>query len=163
RTVSLALGKAEQLRDQAAALPVATSREAEAALVVWRQAEDTLAQADAALATGAADDALRQRAAAEGAQGGAGRQQTEPTRARSVREEALVRGLDEARMARVRSIGGDFDYAGAAARYRAAFAAYGLEVQPGGTAELARRLRAEEPAVYEALLVALDDWIYAVG
>ena len=51
-----------------------------------------------------------------------------------------------------------FDYAGAATKYAAAFAAYGLEVTPGRTEELARRIRAEQPAIREALIVALEDW-----
>jgi hypothetical protein len=51
-----------------------------------------------------------------------------------------------------------FDYAGASTKYATAFAAYGLEVKPGQTEELARLIRAEQPAIREALIVALEDW-----
>ena len=69
-----------------------------------------------------------------------------------------MRDLDDARMTRSIWIETHFDYAGAATKYAAAFAAYGLEVKPGRTEELARRIRAEQPAIREALIVALDDW-----
>ena len=55
------------------------------------------------------------------------------------------------------------DYAGTAAEYQAAFLAYELAVKPGHTVELAQRIRAEEPAFSEALLVALDYWAYAAS
>ena len=51
-----------------------------------------------------------------------------------------------------------FDHAGAVTKYAAACAAYGLEMTPGRTEELARRIRAEQPAIREALIVALDEW-----
>jgi len=51
-----------------------------------------------------------------------------------------------------------FDDGGRSA-VQAAFATYGLDVQPGRTAELARGFRAEEPTVREALLVALTTGI----
>jgi hypothetical protein len=37
-------------------------------------------------------------------------------------------------------------------------AAYGLEVGAGRTEELAQGIRAEQPAIREALIAALDDW-----
>ena len=46
----------------------------------------------------------------------------------------------------------------AAAKYAAAFAAYGLEVKTGQTEELAQRIRAAQSGIREALIVALDDW-----
>ncbi len=51
-----------------------------------------------------------------------------------------------------------FESVGAAPKYAAAFAAYGLEVTPGRIEELARRIRAEQPAICEALIVALEEW-----
>src|SRR5262249_19856849 len=77
-----------------------------------------------------------------------------------LRQERLLHALDEARQRRATILEGTFDYSGAAAQYQATFAGYGLAVEPGRTAELARRIRAQEAAVREALLLALDDWAY---
>jgi hypothetical protein len=46
----------------------------------------------------------------------------------------------------------------AAVEYKKAFAAYGLEIQAGQTEALAARIRDEEPALWDALIVGLDDW-----
>lgn len=56
-----------------------------------------------------------------------------------------------------------FDFAGAAKKYAAAFTAFGLEVTPEQIEELARRIRAEQPAYREALILALDDWRIAAA
>jgi eukaryotic-like serine/threonine-protein kinase len=161
RAVSVALARTEQLRDQAAAMPGATSAQADAALVVWQQAADTLAQGEAALSTGVADDGLRRRVAAMRAQVERGRQQTEQVRTRVRRKEKLFHDLDEARMASSVWVGNAFDHAGASAKYAAAFAAHDLAVTPGRMDELTRRIAATEPDVRDALLVALDDWASA--
>jgi serine/threonine protein kinase/tetratricopeptide (TPR) repeat protein len=158
RTVSVALVKAAQLAEHAQSMPGVKSTEAEAILVVWRQAEDALGQADAALTTGAGDDGLRERVANLRAQLANGRQQTEEARARALRKEKLFRDLDEARVARSARVDDHFDVAGSAARYAAAFAACGLEVAPDRKDELARRIAAEEPEVRDALIEALGDW-----
>src|SRR5205823_1646186 len=62
-TVHEALGRAEELGRQAEALPLRTSREAAAAVIVWQRAADQLAQAEAALRAGEADASLRRRVA----------------------------------------------------------------------------------------------------
>jgi len=98
--------------------------------VVWRQAEDTLAQAEAALTTGADDEGLRQRVAALQAHLETGRRQTERERAQALRKEKLLGDLDEARLAHSMWVDYQFDFAGSAAKYEAAFAAYGLDVIP---------------------------------
>src|SRR5262249_29532616 len=154
---------AEEWRDQAARMPGATSQQTKEALVVWRRAEDTLAQAQAALETGAADDALRQHVQDVRQQIEQGRQRCEQQQTQALRKEKLLRDLDEARMAKVAIVRDRFDYAGTAEKYADAFAAYGLEVQPGRTAELARRIRDEEPAIRDALIVALHDWSYSLA
>jgi serine/threonine protein kinase len=118
RAVNLALGRTDQLRDQAATMPTATSVQADAALVVWRRAEDTLAQAEAALSTGTADEDLRQRVGDMDAQVERGKQQTEQVRARIGRKEKLFRDLDEARLAASVWIENRFDDAGAAKNTR---------------------------------------------
>jgi tetratricopeptide (TPR) repeat protein/serine/threonine protein kinase len=161
RTVSVALAGAQQWASQAEGRPTATRQQAEAVLGVWGQAEAALAEAEAALRTGAAEEPLRQRALEVRRRLEQGRLQTEQRRALRLRQEKLLRALDEARQQRATPLEATFDYAGEAAQYQAAFAGYGLAVEPGRTAELARRIRAEEPAVREALLVALDDWAFA--
>ncbi len=80
--------------------------------------------------------------------------------AQAKRKTMLFRDLDHARMERTTAAEGNYNDAGAAAKYRQVFAAFGLDVQPGQTEELARRIHAEEPAVHNALLVGLDDWEY---
>src|SRR5262249_46295070 len=138
--------------------PTATSQEEAAVLALWGQAEAALAEAEAALHTGSADEPLRQRVADVRRHLELGRRQTEQRQTQALRKEKLLRDLDAARMRAVTWMGTAFDHAGAAAQYQAAFAAYDLEVRPGQTAARARQIRAEEPAVGNALLVALDNW-----
>jgi len=64
------------------------------------------------------------------------------------------RDLDDTRMAMATWDQTQFDYAGAAKQYAAAFARFGLNLQPGQPEAVAARIRAEEPAVREALLTA---------
>ncbi len=151
QTVNAALVQTDQWRKQAGEVPSATSQEADAVLALWRQAEASLAQAEAALKTGMADERLRQRVLDV-------QQQIEKQLAQARRTANLFHGLDDARMARQMSIRNNLDVSDSPAKYAAAFAAYGLEVTSGRTEELARRIRAEQPAIREALIVALEDW-----
>jgi tetratricopeptide (TPR) repeat protein len=153
RAVSVALARAEQLRDQAEHLPSGNSVEAAVALAGWHQAEDALGQAETALDTGTADEVLRQRVAGV-------RVQIKRDQARVRRKAELFRDLDEARMARLVPIDRGFDYSGSAKKYAAAFARHGLDVAAGSRDELARRIAAEEVDVHDALLLALDDWAW---
>ena len=152
QAVTVALAKAEQSANRAKLLPCTTSVEAKATLAEWRDAIAAVAEAEAALATGEGVEQLHERVVER-------RQQIETARMQSQRKEQLFRGLDDARMARATLKDPNNDSTGVAATYTAVFAAFGLEVQPGQTEVLARRIRAEEPAVREALLVGLDDWI----
>src|SRR5262249_15185369 len=147
------LGRAEDLCDQAAWMPGTTSQQTEAALVVWRQAEDALAQAQAAVDTGAADDALRQRVQDGRQQVEEGRLRCKQQRTQALRKEKLLRDLDEARMTEWTWVHGRLDYRGAVAKYAKAFAEYGLEVKRERPEALVRRIRAEEPTVRDALIV----------
>jgi predicted outer membrane repeat protein len=151
QTVNAALIQTEHWRKEAAQAPSATSPQADAVLALWGQAEAALAQAESALRTGTADDRLRQRVLDV-------RKQIGQQRAQARRTANLLRDLDDARLTRSMWIETHFDYAGAATKYAAAFAACGLEVKAGDTEELTRRIRAEQPAIREALIVALDDW-----
>ena len=151
RTVNAALVTMQKLGEQAGKMPRRTSEEAAAILVVWQQAEAALAPALAALNTGTADDRLRQQVLDMQHEG-------EQQRAQAQRKAKLLRDLDEARQSRSTVMEDHLDYAGAAAQYASTFAAYGLEVKAELTEELARRIRAEEPGIRDALIVALDDW-----
>jgi serine/threonine protein kinase/tetratricopeptide (TPR) repeat protein len=163
RTVSIALARAGQLAMQAQQMRNGTSEEASRVIMVWRRAEDALAQAEAALTTGIDDDVLRQQVAAMQVQLEKGKRQTGHVRARALRKEKLLRDLDEARLARSVWVDGDYKFRGSAEKYAAAFAAYDLEVTPERIDELARRIAAEEPEVRDALIMALGDWAMAAG
>jgi tetratricopeptide (TPR) repeat protein len=127
-------------------------------LALWGRADAALAEAEAALHTGAADAPLRQHVAEVRRRLEEGRRTAAQQQAQALRREKLLRDLDAARLQKATAKVYHFDRAGAAAKYRAAFAAYGMEVRAGDKVELARRIRAEEPAVRDALLVALHDW-----
>ncbi len=161
RTVSVALARADQWASQAEGQAPATSKEAAAVLAVWAQADGAVAKAEAALQTGVSAERLRQSVADVQRRLKRGRRHAELMQAQALRKEKLLRALDDARLQRAILSGDSFDYAAAAAHYEAAFTAYGLKVKPGRTAALARRIRAQERAVREALLVALNDWAWA--
>jgi serine/threonine protein kinase/Flp pilus assembly protein TadD len=162
-TVHEALGRAEELGRQAEALPQRTSREAAAAVIVWQRAADQLAQAEAALRAGEADTSLRRRVADLSEQFQKGWDQAEQRRVQAERREKLLRDLDDARMAKATWIETHHDFAGAAAKYGQAFASFGIDVRPGQADVLARQIAAEEPAVRDALIVALDDWAFCAA
>ena len=155
QAVSVALAKAEQSEAGAQRLPRLTSEQAKLALAEWRQAVSAIAEAEAALKTGAASEDLRARVAAV-------QQRIEQEWTQAVRWEKLLSEVDDARLTAATMSEGKFNYVGGAAKYREAFAAYGLEMRPGDTAEWARRLGAEEPAIREVLLAALADWAITV-
>ncbi len=154
KAVSVALAKAQQSEERAKRLPCSTSAEAKATLAEWREAEAALAAAEAALTSGAAADDLPERVATA-------RRRIEAGRTQAARKEKLFRDLDEARMALAGHVDNDFDYAGAAAKYAAAFADFGLDVTRRD--ECTRRIGAAEPEVRDALIVALDDWAYVAA
>jgi tetratricopeptide (TPR) repeat protein/serine/threonine protein kinase len=158
RTASVALARAEQWAGQAEGRRTATSQDEDAVLAVWGQADAALAEAMAALRTGVAEEPLQQRVEAVRQRLEQGRRQTEQRRTRALRQEKLLHDLDAARSRRLTLIDNTYDHAGGAAEYQAAFAAYGLEVKADRIAELARRIGGEEPAIRNALLVALEDW-----
>jgi len=151
KTVTAALVKAGLSADRAGRQRSSTSEEARAALVDWREAMAGVAEADAALSTGAATDGLRERLAdlRHLIRSGTDREQ---------RMEKLFRELDNARMASADWEQSSFNHAKSAAEYADALVGYGLEIKPWVTEQLAGHIRAEDPAIRAALLVALDDW-----
>jgi serine/threonine protein kinase/tetratricopeptide (TPR) repeat protein len=166
--VNVGLAEAGLLRDRAGEKVILTARDADAVVAMWLQAEATLAQAEAALRAGAADDRLQERVLNLNKQLEQGLRAAEGRRGLMQRQETLLRDLDEARMAKSTWIdnGHDppgFDYATAAAKYGEAFTTYGLEIKPGAADKLNGQIRAEPSAVREALIVALDVWADAVA
>ncbi len=157
RTVTPALAKAEQSVTRAGGRQRSTtSAEALAALADWREAAAAVAAAEAALTTGAATDELRERVATM-------RQRVEAGWTHDIRKEQLFRELDDARMALSEVVDNQFNLAGAATKYAAAFAAYDPEMTVGRSDEFLRRLGAAEPEVRDAMIVALDNWADAAA
>jgi tetratricopeptide (TPR) repeat protein len=165
RAVNLALGKVEQLRQQAEQTPPPTLAAAEQALTLWQQARAALAQAEAVLATGEADATTQERVAALRAAVETGSRRAEMALAQARREERLLADLDEARLARSQatSQGPYLNVAASAAAYEQAFTAFGLEVLRLPEAEAAKRIRGLRPELRTAVILALDDWAFCVG
>jgi tetratricopeptide (TPR) repeat protein len=160
RAVSVALARVAPLAEQARNMPVATSAEAAATLGVWREAEDALGQAAAALSAGTADQDLNQRVAATRRDLEQGRLLTERSLRIAQRKEKLFRDLDQARMVYSTITDGGFDEAASATKYGAAFMAYDLDADTGHPDELARQIATADPEVRQALVIALDDWAH---
>jgi len=157
-TMTVALARTAQLAEQARKLPTNNSDEASAALAAWRQAEDTLNQAAAALSAGTADDDMRQQVATMRVDVETGRQQAERGLARARRMEKLIRDLDEARMAKLTLKDQRYDLESTTVKFAEAFAAYGLDIETGAIEDLARQIAAEQPDVREAMLISLTEW-----
>jgi serine/threonine protein kinase len=144
RAVSVALVRAEQWASQAEGRPTATSQQAEAALGIWDLA--AVAEADAALRTGATEEPLRRRVLEVRQRLEQGRLQTEQRRAVRLRQERLLRALDEARQRQATWLGvifrrwGSGDLTGPE---RSGPQVVPATVQPGAArGELVRRRRA---------------------
>jgi serine/threonine-protein kinase len=151
RSANVALGKAEQLMDQAEEVDPATVADAERAVVLWRQAADLLDQAEGVLASGFGAEAARERLADQ-------RRGVETGLRRAESVAKLLVGLDKARARRSNWRGNNFDYESAAKAYRDAVAEYGLDVLGSEPEAVAAAIRKERPAMRLALTVALDDW-----
>jgi serine/threonine-protein kinase len=163
QAVSGALGKAEQLAEQARALPQDRLADREKAVDLWGQALDALDQADK-LAADPAGAVLAERRAAL-------RQQIEPAAeqarreaklladaAEQARREAkLLADLDEAQLAGATWRGGGFDMAATLRGTEKALREYGIELRDGDVAALADRLRQLPAAVFDRVMFALED------
>jgi serine/threonine-protein kinase len=165
QAVNLALGKAEQLRQQAEQTPVETPAAAEQSLALWQQALATLAQAEAVLATGEADATSRERVAALQAAVETGARRAATALAQARREVRLLADLDEARLARSQatSQGPYLNVAASAAAYERAFTGFGLEVLRLPEADATKQVRGLRPELRTAVVLALDDWAFCVS
>jgi serine/threonine-protein kinase len=152
RLANVALGRAEQLVAQAAAIDPGEVRPAEEAVRLWEQAEAVVSQA-AESAAGADDTALSARV-------GGRAEEVRSGLARARHNAALLAALEVAASADQGTAGRSLDRRESARRYRAAFEAAGL---PAADPEaLAAAIRAEPPRLRAALIRAMDDWSLAL-
>jgi eukaryotic-like serine/threonine-protein kinase len=158
QSANLALGKAEQLTDQAAKARPETVADAEQVVVLWRQAEGLVEQAEGVLASALGAEAARERLAGRRREVAVGLRQAEAARIQARKEAKLLADLDTARALLSHSRGSDFDYESADRAYAAAVAAYGLDVLGPEPGAVAAAIRKERPTVRLALIVALDHW-----
>jgi tetratricopeptide (TPR) repeat protein len=161
RSVTLALARAEQLAVQAKEVDSATVHGAEAALGLWRQAVAAGEQAESVAAT-TADEDLTRRVMLQTATLRDGLAQAEADLVRARRDLVLVADLDKARGRLTHTAEGQIDWAGSAWAYQEALQSAGLPTKAGAE-ELAAAIRAEKPAVREALISALDQWAFCLG
>jgi tetratricopeptide (TPR) repeat protein len=158
RAVGLALGKAEQLREQARKVRSENPGGAAEALAVWKQALAAAEQAEDIGAAGLAGAETAARAARLLAELRAGVNQAEQVLAQARKDARMLAALEAARMARSVGKGQSMDFAAGAEAYARAFAAYGVDVranQPTAAVPALRRLPAH---MRETLVVALEDW-----
>jgi serine/threonine-protein kinase len=158
RAVGLAVGKAEQLREEARKVPATQPEGAAQALALWQQALAAADEAQGIMAAGLAGPETARRAAHLRAELRAGVEQAELALHQVHKDARLLRELDQARLARSTLQGQSFHRAASAERYRIALARYGLDVFGQEPAAVARRLRRLPRRVREPLLIALDDW-----
>jgi serine/threonine-protein kinase len=156
--VNAALAKAEQLASQARRIAPRDPARAEAALQLWKQTRSAVEQAESALATGLADDAL-QRAVAKARAGVEAEQgKAERRLAQARKEAAFLAALRKARERRVTIVENQFNIAGSMTAYAEAFEAYGQDLTTEPMAAAVAWLKALPEEVREAALAGLHDW-----
>jgi tRNA A-37 threonylcarbamoyl transferase component Bud32 len=160
RAVGLALGKAEQLRDQAQKAKRQDPMGAEVALAVWRQALAAAEQAEEIGAAGLVGEETARRADRLLTGLRAGVAEAERFLHHARKDARLLTALDDARMASSVWKGHSFDYAAGANAYATAFAAYGLDVVRQEPSAVVRVLRGLRPEIRRAVVVALDYWAF---
>jgi serine/threonine-protein kinase len=153
RVASIALGRAEQLAAQADRVDPGDLAASHEELKLWDQASSAIEQADAALA-GAGDAALAARVRDTAAEVRAGL-------AGAHRAAALLAALEAAWGADEGTDGNRPNSRNSARLYRAALAAAGLPAD-GDARTLAAAVGAERPGLREAVVRALDGWLYSL-
>jgi hypothetical protein len=158
RAVGVALGKAEQLREQARKVPAEEPARAAEALAVWKQALAAAEQAEDISAAGLVSAETGGRAARLLAELRAGVTKAEQGLAQARKDARLLADLEEAHLAYSVWKGRSFDLAAGAAAYAKAFDAYGLDVLGHEPAAAVRALRRLPARIRQALVIGLDDW-----
>ena len=156
RTAAVALGRAEQLREQAIHAEPKSLAAAEQNLALWQRALAAVEQAEAAIAAG---DANRETCAR--VKDLRGRLEDGARRGEAaLRVARLLAGLDEARLARSDPGNGEqiFNNRAASAAFQRAFAAFGLDVIHLPPEDSAAGLRPLEPGPRTAVALGLDYW-----
>src|SRR5262249_53115037 len=96
RSANLALGKAAQLADQAGKGPPETVPDAERVVVLWRQAQGSVEQAEEVLASVLGAEAARERLATRRQEVAAGLRRAEAAQDQAHKEATLLTDLDRA-------------------------------------------------------------------
>jgi hypothetical protein len=158
RGINLALGKAEQLRDQARQLVPADLVGAERTLVLWQQALAAVEHAEGVRVAGLADEATRQRLVELRGEVQAAIAAAEKTLAQRRKEVKLLADLERADLLAASSREGKWAHRAAAAAYAQAFVDYGLIVRASSPAAVARWLKRSPATIVEPVLLALNNW-----
>jgi tetratricopeptide (TPR) repeat protein/tRNA A-37 threonylcarbamoyl transferase component Bud32 len=158
QAVGLALGKAEQLLDQARNMKAEAPAGAAETLAVWKQALTAAEQADHLAAAGLVGEETAGRADRLLSEMQARARGAEQAFSQARKDTQLLAALEAARVARSVWKGQSFDYAAGATAYYRAFAAYGLDVRGQKLSRATELLRRMRPPVREAAVLALDDW-----
>jgi tetratricopeptide (TPR) repeat protein len=147
--VTRALGKVEQLREDARRITPDNLNRAESALALWKQALATVEQAERAMAAGLADEATRLRVRSL-------RQELEQDEREADRDFAMANELAEIRLRLSETTDIPVDIDRVARDYGTAFKAYGIDVLQLEESEAAARLASR--AIKQQLAFALDGW-----
>jgi serine/threonine protein kinase/tetratricopeptide (TPR) repeat protein len=162
-TVDAALVRFDLLRHEAMRGPRTTSQDTRIALQGWAQAEAALGQAEAALHAGVASEAQRRRVQFERNELECGRDGDDRLHQQLVRKEQLFRDLEQARLTEQDWVNNQFDFAGASAKYAAAFAAFGLRAEVGHLGEARHIAQEEFEDIRTVVIDALDHWCSCAG
>ncbi len=164
RRLNLALGKAEQLRDQARKIALDEPARAEVAVALWKQGLAAVEEAEGVLATGLADETLRREVGAlrgelEKAAGAAA-----ATLAQLRKNAKLRADTENAPLLALLTQDGRLDYRSADEAFARAFREYGMDIRASSPEAVERWLRQCPAHMVEPLVVALNDWEqYAVS
>jgi tetratricopeptide (TPR) repeat protein len=150
RAIDLALGRADQLADQARKAG-RTEAGMQSAVAFWEQALGAVEQAAGVAAAGVADAATRQ-------QVGSLWQQVEGELAQARKDARLLGDLDRAWLAQATDGTGGLDAAATKRGYEAALREYGVTVGERDPKALAAQLRTCSPVVLPQVVLALDHW-----
>jgi serine/threonine-protein kinase len=152
--VTRALGKAEQLRDDAQRIAPNDLTRAETALALWKQGLATVEQAERAMTAGLADETTRERVQTL-------RRELEQGERDATRDFAMATRLEETRLRLSEMADGPHDGDTIAREYATGFKEYGIDVLQLPEDEAAARLGSR--VIKEHLAFGLDDWAMYVS
>ncbi len=154
RRLNLALGKMNELHDQAGKMPLDNRQKADLALGVWRQCLAAADEAEGLVGLNSESQPLKEQVANT-------KRRIETDLAAATKDARLLEELGKARACRSQARSNDSDDVGAAQHYQKTFAAYDINSDVQKAPEMARTIGAARPRVQPALILALDDWVLA--